>query len=347
MAEDHIELSEIQFEAVQLQTGGFMEDIFNESVHSNGYFEVPPENKVVISSYFGGRVKELKLLPGNKVTKNQDLFTLENPEFIKLQEEYLSAKGQIKNLKAEFDRQADLLKEHFSSEKSFLKSELDFQQTVLRMESIGKQLLLMNIDPDQLTPSNMRSTIAVKAPISGYVSSIKTVKGSNLAASQEAMTIVNADELHLELFIFEKDIEHVKEGQAIDFLLQNHPQTTYQAEVHLINKSIDKELRTINVHADIYKDSIQSHFFPGLYVEAFIQTKTIRSMALPKEAIAELDGNNFVLKLMEHDNGKYTFEKSEVILGESNTKNVQILNAEQFDSQSQFLLKGTFQLIAE
>ena len=70
-------------------------------------------------------------------------------------------------------------------------------------------------------------------------------------------------------------------------------------------------------------------------------------MALPKEAIAELDGNNFVLKLMEHDNGKYTFEKSEVILGESNTKNVQILNAEQFDSQSQFLLKGTFQLIAE
>ena len=347
LAEDHIELSEIQFEAVQLQTGGFMEDIFNESVHSNGYFEVPPENKVVISSYFGGRVKELKLLPGNKVTKNQDLFTLENPEFIKLQEEYLSAKGQIKNLKAEFDRQADLLKEHFSSEKSFLKSELDFQQTVLRMESIGKQLLLMNIDPDQLTPSNMRSAIAVKAPISGYVSSIKTVKGSNLAASQEAMTIVNADELHLELFIFEKDIEHVKEGQAIDFLLQNHPQTTYQAEVHLINKSIDKELRTINVHADIYKDSIQSHFFPGLYVEAFIQTKTIRSMALPKEAIAELDGNNFVLKLMEHDNGKYTFEKSEVILGESNTKNVQILNAEQFDSQSQFLLKGTFQLIAE
>ena len=109
LAEDHIELSEIQFEAVQLQTGGFMEDIFNESVHSNGYFEVPPENKVVISSYFGGRVKELKLLPGNKVTKNQDLFTLENPEFIKLQEEYLSAKGQIKNLKAEFDRQADLL----------------------------------------------------------------------------------------------------------------------------------------------------------------------------------------------------------------------------------------------
>lgn len=347
LAEDHIELSEIQFEAVQLQTGGFMEDIFNESVHSNGYFEVPPENKVVISSYFGGRVKELKLLPGNKVIKNQDLFTLENPEFIKLQEEYLSAKGQIKNLKAEFDRQADLLKEHFSSEKSFLKSELDFQQTVLRMESIGKQLLLMNIDPDQLTPSNMRSTIAVKAPISGYVSSIKTVKGSNLAASQEAMTIVNADELHLELFIFEKDIEHVKEGQAIDFFLQNDPQTTYQAEVHLINKSIDKELRTINVHADIYKDSIQSHFFPGLYVEAFIQTKTIRSMALPKEAIAELDGNNFVLKLMEHDNGKYTFEKSEVILGESNTKNVQILNAEQFDSQSQFLLKGTFQLIAE
>ena len=139
----------------------------------------------------------------------------------------------------------------------------------------------------------------------------------------------------------------MKEGQAIDFFLQNDPQTTYQAEVHLINKSIDKELRTINVHADIYKDSIQSHFFPGLYVEAFIQTKTIRSMALPKEAIAELDGNNFVLKLMEHDNGKYTFEKSEVILGESNTKNVQILNAEQFDSQSQFLLKGTFQLIAE
>ena len=215
------------------------------------------------------------------------------------------------------------------------------------MESVGKQLKLLHINPQELTYGNITSSINIKAPLSGFVSSIKASNGLNLNTSEEALTVINTDKLHLELFIFEKDFSKINKGQRILYNLQNDPKNTYTAEVHLINKSIDSEQRTITIHADLAPEDLNSSFLPGLFVEAFVQTDKSVEFALPKEAIAQIDGKNYVLRLRDLTDQKYTFEKIEVNLGKTNENSIQILNAQMLDLKSQFLLEGSFQLVTD
>lgn len=347
VAEELITLSQQQFDHGNLTLGTLSKSIFYNAVRSNGHFEILPENKVIVSSFFGGRVKNLKLIPGSPVIKGQHLFQIENPEFIKLQETYLTAKGQIKNLQANFERQKSLYLDSLTSEKIFLKSESEYFQTKVKMESVGKQLEMMHLNPQELTYANIKTAIHIKAPLSGYVSSINAVNGANIDPSQEALTILNADRLHLELFIFEKDFSKIKEGQPILFNLQNDSKNTYSAEVHLLNKSVDPEQRTITIHADLFPEDMNDKFIPGLFVEALIRTEKSTELALPKEAVTRIDGRNYVLRLQDVIAQQYNFEKVEVQLGKTNENSVQILNAQTIGLESQFLLNGSFQLIAE
>ena len=64
-----------------LDTSVLLHDFHNE-VHANGKFDLPPESKASVSSFYGGAIKELKLLPGEYVKKGSLLFKLENPDFV-------------------------------------------------------------------------------------------------------------------------------------------------------------------------------------------------------------------------------------------------------------------------
>ena len=346
-SKETIKLNKKQFKAVKLNLGNWTERVFYNSIPVNGHFEVPPENKIIISSHFGGRVKEFKLLIGSKVRKNQDLFILENPEFLKLQEAFLNAKGQIKYLKANLDRQKALLSDQLTSEKNFFKSESDYLHTLVQMNSIDKQLKLMSINSEQLSPSNLQSSIVIKAPFSGYISSIKTMQGANIEPTQEALTLVNPEFLHLELFAFEKDVPNLKKGQKIRFHLQSQPNKIYDAKLELINHSMDTNQKTMSLHAEILSEDLDGVFHPGLFVEASIMTDETKGFALPKKAVTMVDGKYYTLVLLNSKDSIFEFQKREVILGKSNENEIQIINTNDFDPKSQFLLNGVFQLISD
>ena len=104
-----------QFSSSKMELGKLSKMEFHQTVKTNGMFDVPPENKASVSAYFGGYVKELNLLPGEQVKKGQLLFTLENPDYVQLQEDFLVAKAQLEYLKSDFERQKELVKDNVTS----------------------------------------------------------------------------------------------------------------------------------------------------------------------------------------------------------------------------------------
>ena len=97
-----------QFQSSNMLLGKLSTQPFSQSIKTFGMFEAPPESKASVSAYFEGYVKELKLLIGQKVNKGQVLFTLENPAYIQVQQNFLEAKGQLKYLKSDYERQKNL-----------------------------------------------------------------------------------------------------------------------------------------------------------------------------------------------------------------------------------------------
>jgi cobalt-zinc-cadmium efflux system membrane fusion protein len=337
-----IAISSQQFELGKMELGTFTNQPFHTVVKANGMLDVPPENKSTVSAYFGGYVKSMSLLQGQKIVKGQTLFTLESPDYIKVQQDFLESKSQLSYLKSDYERQKELAASNVSSQKTFLKSESEYKTTLARYESLKKKLQLMNINANNVTELNLSSIIPVKAPISGFITSVLATKGMFLNPSDIAVTIMNTDHMHVELNIFEQDLTKVVVGQEVSFSIQNDD-TPYKAEVYLINKAIDPEKRTIKVHCHFNKESDALALTPGMYVEAEIYTSSDSSLALPINSVVSIENKSYVLINKEN----LDFERVEVQVGKKNKGYIEVLNANQFKEKTQILINGAFNLIQE
>ena len=345
--EDVYELSATQFKSSDMKLGKLELHEFYEVVKANGMFDVPPQNRASISSYFGGSVKDIKLLPGQHVKRRQVLFTLENPEYVELQQDFLESQGQLIYLKSDYERQKNLVEDNVTSQKNFLKSESDYTVTRARLESLRRKLELLNINPNALTIDNISATVNVVTPINGYITDVNITRGSFLNSSDVAMIIVDTDNLHLNLNIFEKDIAKVKIGQPIHFRIQEDERQQYEAMVYLVNKTVDAEKRTIGVLGQLSDAKLTNRFSAGIYVQADIYTTSESYLSLPQEALAEVDGKQYVLVVENASNTGYSFVRKEVKTGVSNNDYIEIVNVSDFKENTEFLIKGAFNLIKD
>lgn len=340
---DVITITQSQFTSGEMKVGKISMQEFNTIVRANGMFAVPPQNQADVSAYFAGYVKDIKLLPGDVVKKGQVLFTIENPEYVQAQQDFLEAKGRLNYLKSDYERQKELLADNVTSKKNFLKAESEYTVTLAQYQSLKIKLSLMNINPDTLSGDNIRSIISVLSPLSGYATTINVTKGMYLNPSDVAITVTNTDDLHIELKIFEKNISMVKMGQQINVRLQNDMDHIYKGKVHLVNKAINAEDRTVDIHGDLLNEAEAKLFAPGMYIEAEIITTSSKHPALPKEAVANIDNDYFVLVKKNAS----TFRRVLVKVGTTNNGFIQILNAHDFDKNAEFLTDGAFNLITE
>ena len=68
----------------------------------NGIIEVPPQNMIAVSVPLGGYLQSTHLLEGMKVKKGEIIATLEDQQYIQIQQDYLIAKIRLTLLKKNF-----------------------------------------------------------------------------------------------------------------------------------------------------------------------------------------------------------------------------------------------------
>lgn len=340
-----ISISKEAFENEDLSMTSLVKEPVGSGISSTGVIDVPPNGRAVVSAHIGGYVKKSPLLIGDQVEKGQLLLTIENIEFLELQQAYLEASEQLKFLKSDYDRQQELYDEKISSEKSFLKAESDYKRTFATFTGLKKKLELLHIDPSQVALGNFTSVSKIYAPISGDVTEINVKTGSYISSSDEIMEIVNTDHLHLELKIFEKDMLDIKRGQTVYFNLPESGVEQYKGKVHLIGKSIGKD-RTVKVHAHI-DASDESGFIPGMFVQATIITGDSSGVGILQEAVTEIDNQAFVMLLQSEDKDNYIFEKIVVELGEPYKGIILIENEDHLDLNGKYLVGGSYLLDSE
>ena len=87
--DNRIKITQAQFEQSKMLLGNLEQKSFPTVVNVNGMIDVPPENRAVVNATMGGYIKTTPLLVGDVVRKGQVLATIENPEFVMLQQEYM------------------------------------------------------------------------------------------------------------------------------------------------------------------------------------------------------------------------------------------------------------------
>ena len=341
---NEIDITKEQFKGEKMAFGSLTEQEFNETVKTNGMIDVPPHNKSSVTSFFGGYITKTPLLVGDKVVKGQLLVTLENTEYVEIQQNYLEVVEQLNYLKSEFTRQKTLFDENITSEKNFLKAESTYKSNLAHYNGLRKKLEMMHINPTSVEQGHISSTINIYAPIEGHVTKVNVSNGTYVSPADIIMEIVDTDHIHLELSIFEKDILKIKKDQDILFTIPEASNKTFVAEVHLVGTTIDEKSRRVKVHGHI--DNTQTNFIVGMFVEAEILVKSRKSSALPKEAIINLENEFYVLVLKNETETEFHLEKVKIEKGNETETFVEILNIDALNDK-QILTKGTYMLLNE
>ena len=238
-AEEEIVVTDDQFKTMKMEWGVLHTGEFSEEISVQGTVKIPVEGMREISAYYGGYVQDLKLIEGEAVRKGQVLFSLENPDFIRLQQDFLETKSQLAYLKSEYERQKTLSEEQISAQKNFIKAEADYRSALAKAESLKKQLALIQINADQLTPESIKSKVNVISPINGFVENVFVVPGQFLPAAGKALSLLSRDHIHIELVLFEKDANRVHQGQKVELTSPDKPGEILQAKIYVVGQSIN------------------------------------------------------------------------------------------------------------
>ncbi|NOR28058.1 MAG: efflux RND transporter periplasmic adaptor subunit [Lutibacter sp.] len=335
--ESSIEITTAQFESSKMELGQVSTQTFTEGIKTNGYIDVPPAYRAKVSAIMGGFIKNAPLLIGDKVNKGQLLLTIENPDFIEIQQNYAEITEQLIYLKSENERQKTLFNEKITSQKNYLKAKSDYKSALALSNGLAQKLKLMNINPVNVRAGKITSTIAIYAPISGSITAVFTNVGEFKNSSEVLLEIINDEHKHLELVVFEKDILNVKEEQPILFSIPESSLNKHNATVHLVGKSIN-ENRTVKVHGHLENEN--EPFLVGMFVEAKIITNSIQKIALPVSSVLEEDGTFYILVLKDRNENSYQFEKIKITIGAKNEDWIEVLDSNL--SEKEILIKGAF-----
>ncbi|MBV7529164.1 efflux RND transporter periplasmic adaptor subunit [Chitinophaga sp. sic0106] len=257
----------------------------------NGTVDVPPQNVVSVSMPLGGYLKTMKLLPGMPVSKGQVLATLEDPQYIQLQQDYLMAKSKLRYLEADYLRQKELNESKANSDKVFQQAKAEYEGQRVTAGALREKLLLININPDRLSDGNITRSASIYSPISGYVTKVNVNAGRYVSPTDVLFELINPADLHLSLTVFEKDIDHISEGQKITCYAVNNPAEKYTATVHLINRNVD-ESRSSEVHCHF--DKFDKKLVPGMFMNAEISLNNAQVQAVPDDAVVKWGNKPYV-----------------------------------------------------
>jgi len=294
-ADEHatsVTLTHAQMESINLQLGSIENRNLTSSFKANGFLKVPNQNKATVTSLYTGVVKELFIMPGSVVKKGMTIATIVNSQFIPMQEEYLGLATKIALAETQYTRQQDLVSGNAGALKNLQTSETELMSLRIRQSSLKQQLNHMGIVTAELTAENMITQIPVRTPIGGSVSNVMVNLGAYVNAETPIAEVVDNSRLHLDLFVYEKDLPLVHKNQSIDFILTNQPGKSYTAEVFSVGTTFENETKAIAVHCVVKGE--KEGLIEGMSVTAQLNTADAHVPALPSEAIVNHDGTDFV-----------------------------------------------------
>jgi membrane fusion protein, heavy metal efflux system len=304
----------------------------------SGQVEVPPENMVTVSVPMGGYLSGTRLIPGMQVKKGQSIALMQDQQYIQLQQDYLTAKARLAYLEKEFQRQGELNQSKATSDKQYQQTEAEYRTQEAVVKGLYERLRLININPGKLSANTISRNVNIYSPINGFVSKVNVSAGKYVNPSDVLFEIIDPGNIHLTLYIFEKDINKLQPGQRVLAYSNNNPTKKYVCRIRLINRDMSRE-RSAEVHCHF--ENWDKELIPGMFMNAEVEQNNYESYVLPEDAIVSYENQQYVFIVR----GNNQFEITPVQTGTTQSGQVEIKDAKKELLQNAFVIRGAYALL--
>lgn len=339
--EKTVSLNAAQIQNAGIEIGMAIETTMSATVKVNGVVDVPPQSMVSVSFPLGGYLKSSHLLPGMGVRKGEVIATLEDQSYVQLQQDFLVAKARMEYLSTDLDRQKDLSAQDATSKKIYQQALADFKTQQVLIKSLEEKLRIVGIDPEKLSVGNISRTINLRSPINGFVTKINVNIGKYVNPADVLFELVDPDDIHAALTVFEKDIMLIRKGMKAEVSLADKPGKRYEVDVILVTRNVD-EARSGLVHCHF--ENANHELLPGMFLNGVFELENKNVKAVPESAIVRFEGRNYVFLAKDSAN----FEMTPIETGVTQNGMVEIKTNEAINlNEQKLVLKNAYSLLGK
>lgn len=339
--ETTVDLTEAQHKSAGIELGKLEKKEISSVLKLNGKIDVPPQNMVSVSTPFGGFLKSTKLLPGMHVKKGEIIANMEDQQYIQLQQEYLTIKSKLNFAENEYNRQKELNQSKASSDKVFQQTEMEYKTQKISLSALSEKLRLININPETLNESNLSRSINVYSSIDGFVSKVNVNIGKYVNPSDVLFELINPEDIHLNLTVFEKDLDKLSIGQKLLAYNNNQPDKKHLCEIILISQDLSAD-RGAEVHCHF--EDYDKTLLPGMYMNAEIEIKQKNALAINDDAIVSHEGKDYIF--IAKGNRKYDLTEIKKGGTENGFSEISTIDGKDI-SNEQIVTKGAYSLLMQ
>nr|WP_202707552.1 efflux RND transporter periplasmic adaptor subunit [Sporosalibacterium faouarense] len=280
----------VEIESVKTDT------IFREVTISG---QVHPNKDIMILPKTPGKVADIRVELGDKVSKGQVLFTLDREDIQKqinqaeaalnaAKKSYAINEEQIENAKTNLERTQTLYEQGAVSKSQY-------EQAKLAASDKPLEAAQAQIDQAQISYNQAKEALdntVITSPMSGTVSSMNIDEGEFASNAQPAMNIIDANKLYVQINVTEDIVSNIEEGQEVRISFDALSRDTV-GTIDQIYPTADA--RTQLYPVKIYIDNEDNKVMPGMFAKVSLKTDVRENVLVIKgDALVEKDNKTFV-----------------------------------------------------
>ena len=257
-----------------------------------GVLEADPTSVVHIYPPVTGHLVKIWVQLGDTVKEGQLLATLNAPDFLQAQDDFLKARSQLfltqKQLRREqalWDAKIAATGDLETAKANEEQAQSDYDATLAILRSYG-------FDPDK---DQFGEPFKLVSSVSGKVVDMTTGKGEyKTDPTQPLMTVADLAHVWLSANVQEKDLHFLSVGQDIGATLIAYPDLQLSGKVLYIGDMLDPDTRTTKVR--LLLDNPDGKLKPGMFATVQIKDVPKEEITVPMTAVVQVGNSTFVFE---------------------------------------------------
>jgi len=289
---DSPKLTQIRIAAVR------SEEVPDDEIVAPGRIEANPNRLSRVLLPVPGRISNVLVRLGDRVSAGQSLLAVESPEADAAMSAYLQAEaalGQSKaallKAQADLERAKDLYAHDAVAKKEVLNAENAFAQANAATEQAqaAQRQGLRRLELLGLKPGDFGQRVVVRAPSSGTILEMSVADGEyRNDTAAPVITIAGLSTVWISADVPESYIRFAQIGGRVDVTLAAYPGETFRARVARIADTVDPQTRTVKVRAEM--ENRQGRFRPEMFGSVRSASGTRVLPVVPASAVVSAEG---------------------------------------------------------
>ena len=264
--------------------------------------------EVKVTPIAAGIVTKVHVELGATVRQGTPLATLFSPELADAQTRYLSMMASLGADHKKLERTQKLVAIGAVSQQELEEVTAIHDSHETEVEAARQRLLLLGLAPEQVDalkiPSQVVSTVIVRAPIDGVVTARSANLGQVIGMGQELFVVTDLSGIWAVGDLYEQDFRAVRIGSESSVTTPAYPGVTMRGRVAYIDPRVDPQTRTAKVRVELPNPDGRLRL--GMFVNmAFSTSEGERTVLVPKAAVQAVGDRQVVFVPVKDEDAKF------------------------------------------